>query len=253
MLQARVFPCLLLSGEGLVKTAQFKNPTYIGDPINAVRIFNAKQVDELLLLDINASQENKKRNISLIEKISDECAMPLTVGGGISSVEDIKELLNAGVEKVSINTAALKDIDFIKEASSMFGNQAIVGAMDVKRTWSGSYKVFGKRGKKKTSWDPVKYAKALEYAGAGEILINSIDQDGMMMGYDLALIKQITSSVNVPVIACGGCSSLEDIGAVIKEADASAACAGSFFLFHGNRKAVLISFPTQEELEKVLN
>ena len=248
MLQTRIFPCLLINGEGLVKTVQFRNPTYIGDPINAVRIFNSKEVDELLLLDITATQDGRKPNLELIKKISDECAMPLTVGGGIAKVDDIGELLNSGVEKVAINTAAINNLGLITNAASSFGCQAIVGAMDVKKTFTGKHLVFTSRGRKSIKISPVKYAKILEDAGVGEILLYSIDRDGMMKGFDLDLINSVSNVVNIPVIACGGAGRIEHIAEAV-EHGASAVTAGSMFVFHGKRRAVLINFPEREELE----
>ena len=252
MLKARVIPCLLLKNKGLVKTVQFKEPRYVGDPINAVWIFNQKEVDELIFLDIMATKEKKKPSIELISKISDECFMPLTVGGGIRSVEDIKELLNAGAEKVSINTYAVENPSFIKEASNVFGSQSIVVAIDVKRHKKGLYEVFTRRGSKPAGIDPVSLAVQMEAMGAGEILLNSIDRDGTWEGYDVELIRAVSDAVNIPVIACGGAGNLEDFAAAINGGHASAVAADSFFVFHGRRRAVLINFPTNEELELLL-
>ncbi len=253
MLQARVFPCLLLKGEGLVKTIGFRNPTYIGDPINAVRIFNTKEVDELLFLDITASAENRRPNIELIKKISDECTMPLTVGGGIKTIEDINSLLNSGVEKVAINTAFFDNPQLIKDAADNFGSQAVIVSIDVKRNWNGTYEVYVSSGTKRTGINLIEYVKKAENYGAGEILINSIDRDGTMKGFDVNLIKKVTASVNIPVIACGGCGKVEDIKEAVTEGGASAVTAGSFFIFHGKRRAVLINFPTKKELQAVLS
>jgi cyclase len=249
MLKARVIPCLLLKNKGLVKTVQFKEPRYVGDPINAVWIFNQKEVDELIFLDIMATKERNKPPIELISKISDECFMPLTVGGGIRSVEDIKELLNAGAEKVSINTFAVENPSFIKEASDVFGSQSIVVAIDVKRHKKGLYEVFTNGGTRPAGIDPVSLAVQMAAMGAGEILLNSIDRDGTMKGYDIELIREVSDAVNIPVIACGGAGKLEDLAGAINGGRASAVAAGSFFVFHGRRRAVLINFPTKEELE----
>lgn len=252
MLKARVIPCLLLKNKGLVKTVQFKEPRYVGDPINAVWIFNQKEVDELIFLDIMATKESNKPSIELISKISDECFMPLTVGGGIRSVEDIKELLNAGAEKVSINTYAVENPSFIKEASDVFGSQSIVVSIDAKRHKKGLYEVFTHRGTRPAGIDPVSLAVQMEGMGAGEILINSIDREGTMEGYDIQLIREVSDAVNIPVIACGGAGKLEDFADAINVGHASAVAAGSFFVFHGRRRAVLINFPTREELEPLL-
>jgi cyclase len=249
MLKARVIPCLLLKNKGLVKTVQFKEPRYVGDPINAVWIFNQKEVDELIFLDIMATKESKKPSIDLISKISDECFMPLTVGGGIRSVEDIKKLLNAGAEKVSINTYAVENPSFIKEASNVFGSQSIVVSIDVKRHKKGLYEAFTRGGSKPAGVDPVSLAVQMADMGAGEMLLNSIDRDGTWEGYDIELIRAVSDAVNIPVIACGGAGKLEDLALAINGGHASAVAAGSFFVFHGRRRAVLINFPSREELE----
>lgn len=252
MLQARVIPCLLLKDKGLAKTIKFKDSRYIGDPINAVRIFNQKEVDELIFLDIMASRNKSEPPIELISKISDECNMPLAYGGGIHTIRQIKELFNAGVEKVSINTYAIENPSFIKEASDTFGSQSIVVSLDVKRRWNGSYEVYTCGGIKPTGVSPIDLAVKLESMGAGEILLNSIDRDGTMEGYDLGLIKIVSSSVNVPVIACGGAGKMEDFYDAIHKSGASATAAGSYFIYHGRRRAVLINYPTRSELEKIL-
>lgn len=251
MLRPRIFPCLLLKDKGLVKTVQFKNATYLGDPINAVRIFNTKQVDELIFLDITATKENRTPNIEFIKKISEECLMPFTVGGGIKTVEDIRLLLNAGAEKVAVNTAAILNPQLVTDAARLFGSQAIVVSIDVKKNFN-QYRVYIQGGQKAMPFDPVQCAIKMEESGAGEIFLNAIDRDGTMRGYDLDLIKKVTQAVKIPVIACGGCGKLEDLKQAVKEAGASAAVAGSFFVFHGNRRAVLINFPSKEELEKIL-
>ena len=253
MLKTRVLPCLLLQGTGLVKTVQFRNPVYIGDPINTVRIFNTKQVDELVLLDISATKENRKPQVDLIGKIAEECLMPLTVGGGIRSLDDIRELFNAGVEKVVINSYAVTNPLFVKKAANQFGSQAIVISIDVRRHHDGSWGVFTKGGSFPTGIDPADLAVQMESVGAGEILLTSIDYDGTMRGYDIEVIKYVSDAVSIPIIACGGAGSLEDFERAVKEGGACAVAAGSFFVFHGRRKAVLINFPTKSELEAVLN
>ncbi|MBF0386118.1 MAG: imidazole glycerol phosphate synthase subunit HisF [Candidatus Omnitrophica bacterium] len=253
MLQTRVFPCLLLQGEGLVKTVRFNSPVYIGDPLNAVRIFNTKEVDELLFLDITATKDKRKPNFELIKRISDECTMPLTVGGGISSCDDIRLLSKCGVEKFAINTAFYSNPDFVKEASEHFGSQAIIVSIDVKKDLLSNYRVFIRGGSAPTKIDPVLYAKKAQQYGAGEILLNSIDRDGTMEGFDISLIKKVTEAVNIPVIACGGCGKIEDIASAVKEGKASAVTAGSFFVFHGRRRAVLINFPLKKDIEKALS
>ncbi len=251
MLKIRVIPALLLQDNGLVKTVQFQNPTYVGDPINAVRIFNTKEVDELILLDIVATQAKKNFSLKLISQIAEECFMPLTFGGGVRSLDDIKQLLNTGVEKVSINSAAIHNPSFIQQAAETFGSQSIIVSIDVKRHPQGMYEIFSEGGSRPAGIDPVEFSKQMEECGAGEIFLNSIDRDGTMTGYDLELIQKVSSSVSIPVIACGGAGRLEDFAKVAKEGGAAAAAAGSFFVFHGRRRAVLISFPTKKELEEL--
>jgi len=253
MLKTRVFPCLLLRGAGLVKTVHFKNPTYVGDPINAVRIFNTKEVDELVLLDITATEEKRRPNFSLIAKIANECMMPMTVGGGIKTLEDVKELLAIGVEKVVINTMAMKNPDFIEELANTIGSQAVVVSIDAKKKIIQGYEVMVRGGKKSTGINPVDFARQMEERGAGEIFLNSIDQDGTMFGYDIPLVKKVSEAIRIPLIACGGCGKVEDFNRAVCEGGASAVAAGSFFVFHGPRRAVLINFPTRSELEFALN
>jgi len=259
MLQIRVIPCLLLQGDGLVKTIQFRDPKYVGDPINAVRIFNKKEVDELIFLDIDASRKRgifgpraTGPRVDLIAKISDECFMPLSYGGGIKTVEQVRDILGTGVEKVSINTQAVDDPSFIRKAADIFGSQSIVVAIDVRRNPSGKYEVYTNGGVKPRGIDPVSHARHIEKMGAGEILINSIDRDGTMEGYDLDLIKAVSAAVSIPVIACGGAGRIEDFAPAVK-AGASAVAAGSFFVFHGKRRAVLINYPARAELGAVLD
>lgn len=252
MLIPRVIPCLLLKDKGLVKTVKFKNPKYVGDPINAVRIFNEKEVDELIFLDITATIEKRPPPIDVISQISDECLMPLTFGGGISTVDQVKQVLNSGAEKVSINTSAVENPILIKEASENFGSQSIVVAIDVKKKLFGKYEVFTHDGTRGTGLDPVQFSQKMEEYGAGEILINSIDRDGTMQGYDINLIKLITTAVNIPVIACGGAGKVHDFSEALLTGGASAVAAGSLFVFYGKRRAVLINYPTREELESFL-
>lgn len=248
MLKPRVIPCLLLSGRGLYKTVKFNNPKYVGDPVNAVKIFNEKEVDELLLLDITATTENREPNYELIGDIASECFMPLAYGGGIKSIEQIRKLHRVGIEKVCLNTAAYLDPKFVKESCEIFGSSSIVAAMDVKKNFFGRYEVYVSSGKSNTKQDPVAYAKHLERLGVGEIFVNSVDRDGMMSGYDLVLLKSIALSVDTPVIGCGGAGSLEHVKVAIAEAGVNAVAAGSMFVFHGKHKAVLINYPSPIEL-----
>lgn len=250
MLSARVIPCLLLKGTGLVKTTKFKNPVYIGDSTNAVRIFNKKEVDELIFLDITATKEKRQPPIKLISQISDECFMPLAVGGGIKSLQDAKALINAGAEKIIINTFAVENPEFIQEVSQLLGNQSVVVSIDAKKNRKGKYEVMTHAGTKSTGLDPVSWAKKAEKMGAGEIMINSIDKDGTMAGYDLKLTGMVSRAVGIPVIACGGAGKVKHFIDAVSHG-ASAVAAGSFFVFFGSRRAVLINFPTKEEIKLI--
>lgn len=238
--RARVVPCLLLSGHGLVKTTKFRDPIYVGDPVNAARIFSEKEADEIFVLDIDASREGREPNYSLIADIASECFMPLAYGGGVKNLEQIKRLIRAGIEKVVINSAATENINLISEAAETFGSQAVVASVDVKKNIWG-LKVVAKSGTVETKKIFPEYLKQLEVAGAGEILLNSVDRDGTMLGYDLALIRSAVDRVNVPVVAIGGAGNTDHMNQAL-EAGASAVSAGSMFVFHGKHKAVLISY-----------
>lgn len=253
MLRTRVIPCLLLLGGGLYKTVKFKDPKYVGDPINAVRIFNEKEVDEILVLDIGATSEKREPDYELIRDIASECFMPLAYGGGISSLEQMRKLQRLGVEKVSINSAAFRDTDLVKAACEALGSSSVVAAIDVKRTLFGKYEVWIDGGRTNTKTDPVDHAARLAELGVGEILVNSIDRDGTMSGYDVSLIKRIAERVDTPVIACGGAGSLGHVAEVTREGGIGAAAAGSLFVFHGRHRAVLISYPSQNQLESLLD
>jgi len=253
MLKIRVIPCLLLKGEGLVKSIKFKDHRYIGDPMNAVKIFSEKEVHELFFLDINASEEKRCISIETVANIADECYMPFGVGGGITNIKQIRDILSNGAEKVSINSTAVSNPLLIKETAEMFGNQSIVVSIDVKKKFFGGYEVYTCGGKKATGLDPVKHAINMEKHGAGEILINSIDKDGTMEGYDNKLIKLVADAVGIPVIACGGAGKLQDFANAVKEGHASAVAAGSMFVYHGPRNAVLINYPTIQQLKEVLD
>ncbi len=238
----RVIPVLLLKDKGLYKSLKFKDLKYVGDPINAIKIFNEKAVDELIFLDITATNNNAEPDYSMLSNIASECFMPLCYGGGIKSLTQIEKILAYGVEKVCLNTSAFLNPELIKEASAKFGSSTIVVSIDVKKTIFSGNKVFIKSGTKSTGKDPVQFAREIEALGAGEILINSIDKDGTMLGYDLALVKSVSDAVQIPVIACGGAGSIENIADVLKSSHASAAAAGSFFVFQGRHKAVLITY-----------
>lgn len=252
MIRPRVIPALLLKGQGLVKTVKFKDPKYLGDPINIVRIFNDKEVDEIVLLDITATPENRAPQFGLLKNIASEAFIPLAYGGGIRSMDDVRKLLGIGIEKLIMNTSAVENPSLIREAADYAGSQAVVVSMDVKKNLFGKYEVFTRCGQKKTGLDPLTHAVEMEKMGAGEILLNSIDRDGTMQGYDLELVRKVADAVNVPVVACGGAGNLTHVAEVIKQGHASAAAAGSMFVFQGPLRGVLISYPTQKELKELM-
>lgn len=250
-MRPRIIPVLLLRGEGLVKGKKFRDYVYLGDPINAVHIFDEKEVDELIFLDITATREGRLPSLDYIAGIADECYMPFAVGGGIRSVEQMRAILQAGAEKVSINTAAVENPALISEAADRFGSQSVVVAIDVRKGWGSAYRVYTHSGATKTALDPVQWAKDAAERGAGEILLTSIDHDGTMAGYDIALVQSVSREVTVPVIACGGAGTIDHFDEAFRHG-ASAAAAGSMFVFHGRRRAVLISYPTEDELQNLL-
>lgn len=252
MLTRRLIPCLLLQNEGLVKTVKFKQARYVGDPVNAVRIFNELEVDELLFLDIAATVDSRDPSEALVREISSECFMPLAYGGGIRDVGTVERLLRAGAEKVVIGTCAVHEPDVVREAARAFGSQSIVVSIDVRQTLLGQYRVHVRSGRENTGLDPLEHARMMEQCGAGELMINSIDRDGTMKGYDLALVTRLSQSVAVPVIASGGAGSLQDFADAFR-AGASAAAAGSFFVFHGARRAVLINYPSRKDIDAALS
>lgn len=249
MLKTRVIPCLLLRDGGLVKTVRFKTEKYIGDPINAVKIFNEKEVDELIFLDIDATREKRSPDIQLIQDIATECFMPFAYGGGVTNIEQIKSILRAGVEKVILNSSALRNVGFVSEAARHFGNSTIIGAIDIKKDFWGTYKVYDHVGKKSTNLNPLDFAKSLESAGAGEIFLNNVDRDGTYTGFDVDFIGQMNRALSVPLIVCGGASGIKDIFEVVDKTNVAAVAAGSIFVYQGPHRAVLISYPKPAELE----
>lgn len=251
MLKARVIPCLLLKEDSLVKTVKFRDPGYIGDPVNAIRIYNEKEVDELIFLDIMATVENRQPPFSILQAIASECFMPVTFGGGIRSLEDIRQILWLGIEKVALNSIIPADPSFLPKAADKFGSQSIIASIDVRKRGK-KYEVFTRAGRQGTGTEPVEYAVRAQELGAGEILLTSIDRDGTLEGYDLELVRMITTAVRIPVIACGGAGKLEDFRAVVKAGGASAAAAGSIVVYHGRNRAVLINFPARPQLEELL-
>lgn len=252
MLRARVIPCLLLKDSGLVKTIKFKNPYYVGDPVNAVKIYNDKEVDEIIFLDITASKEGRKPPFKLISQIADECFMPFAYGGGIRTIEDANEIFRLGAEKVIINSYAIENTSFIKTLSQVFGSQSIVVSIDAKKSFFNKYEVYTYGGKTRTKLNPIDFAIKMQEFGAGELFLNSIDRDGTMEGYDIELISKVSNAVSIPVIACGGAGRIQDFSEAVKKGGASAVAIGSMAVFQGKNRAVLINFPYPDELKKVL-
>ena len=252
MLRHRVIPCLLLHEGGLVKTQKFASPKYVGDPINAIRIFNEKEVDELLVLDIDASREGRGPNFDVIAELAGECFMPLAYGGGITTVEQAQRLVSIGVEKLSIQTAALGDLSLVTEIARRYGSQAVVVSVDVKKNLLGQHRLYSARAGKTVDRDWLEFLRAAVDAGAGEVLVNAVDRDGTMSGMDTALIERAAAACKVPLIACGGAGSLADIKAAVT-AGASAVAAGAFFVYYGKHRAVLITYPKYEELVQLLD
>ena len=252
MLKTRVIPVLLLKDLGLVKTVQFSEPKYVGDPINAVKIFNDKEVDELIFLDINATNEKREPSFELLSRIASEAFMPFSYGGGLRDIDDVKKIMEIGVEKVILNTYAFENPNFIKQVADRFGSQSVVVSIDAKKKNNGGYEVFINSGKVATGKDPKEWAIEVERMGAGEIFLNSIDQDGTRDGFDIKLVKYISDAVSIPVIACGGAGKVEDLKSAIG-AGASAVAAGSMFVFVGPHRAVLINSPNPQELKIALD
>ena len=249
MRRVRVIPVLLLKDGGLVKSVKFKDFKYVGDPINAVKIFNEKEVDEIVILDIDATREGREPDLEKIKEIASEAFIPLAYGGGITRIEQIKELLFNGIEKVVLNQSALENPALITEAARQFGSQSVVVSIDVKKNLFGSYKVYQHSRGKNTKKDPLEFAKEAIRLGAGEIFLNSVDLDGTQKGYDLTLVEKIAKEIEVPLIACGGASGVSNFREVI-QAGSSACAAGSLFVFQGKHRAVLINYPSQKDLRK---
>ena len=253
MLQKRVIPCLLLHKNGLYKTVKFKNPNYIGDPINAIKIFNEKEVDELIILDIDATVEEKEPNYKFIEDIASECFMPLCYGGGVKNIEQMKKIYALGVEKISLSSVSISNPSLISQASKIFGKQSIIVTVDVKKDFWGKQKVFINNGKKNTKIDILEHILNIEKLGAGEVVINSIDNDGLMQGFDIDLLKKAKEIINIPIVALGGAGKNEDITKVFKQTDISAVAVGSMFVYHGALNGVLINYPSYDKLKEIIN
>lgn len=251
MLRPRVIPSLLIQDNGLVKTVNFKNPKYVGDPINAVRIFNEKEVDELAIFDIDATSKGLEPNYSLIERIANQSRMPLCYGGGVKTVEQAQRIFGLGIEKIALSSAVLQNPQLITQIAERVGSQSVIVVLDVKKKLFGGYEVYTHNGKKSTGINPVKFVEEAQKLGAGEIIINSIDQDGVMKGYDLGLIEKIREKISLPLTVLGGAGSLADIKQVIDKHGIIGVAAGSLFVFKGVYKAVLINYPSFDEKEEL--
>jgi imidazole glycerol-phosphate synthase subunit HisF len=250
MLRSRIIPCLLIKNRGLVKTIKFNNPKYVGDPINAVKIFNEKGADELIVLDIDATKENREPDYNMIKNLAAECRMPLCYGGGVKTTEQVKKIISLGVEKVAISKAVVDDPYIISRAAEIVGNQSIVVVIDVKkRPFINKYQQFVQNGEIPVDNNVQEFVKRCEHLGAGEVVINSIDRDGTMQGYDLKLVEKIKKELSIPISVLGGASSLENISQLIKKYGLIGAAAGSLFVFKGKYRAVLINYPNSNEKE----
>jgi imidazole glycerol-phosphate synthase subunit HisF len=253
MLYPRIIPCLLIHNKGLVKTVKFSEPKYVGDPINAVKIFNEKEVDELMVLDIDATNENSEPDYKMIGNLAAECRMPFCYGGGIKTLEQAQRIFSLGVEKIAISSIALESPSFVTSLAERVGNQSVVVVMDVKKKiLSGKYEIWTHGGTRNTGKNPVEFAVEMEKLGAGEIVVNSIDQDGIMKGYDLNLIQKTRDAIGLPMTIIGGAGTLDDIGNLIKHFGIIGAAAGSIFVFKGKYKAVLINYPNRWEKESII-
>ncbi len=250
MIPPRVIPVLLLRGRGLYKTVKFKDPIYVGDPLNTVRLFNEKEANEIVVLDIGATADGRGPNFEFLEDLASECFMPFAYGGGITTVDEIKKLFFLGAEKAIVNASAFDRPELINEAAKQFGSQSIVASIDVKKKMLGGMEVYTHNGSRGRKRKPVEFAKEVEDRGAGEILINAIDRDGTMQGYDLDLIGEVADAVSVPVVACGGAGKPEDFRQAIARG-AAAVAAGAYFVFQGKHRAVLISYPSEDELNTI--
>tara|TARA_R110002072_G_scaffold255129_2_gene413855 strand:- start:8443 stop:9204 length:762 start_codon:yes stop_codon:yes gene_type:complete len=248
MLSTRVIPCLLLQEGGIVKTKKFKSPRYIGDPVNVVKILNEKEVDELIFLDIDASPNRKEPDYELIKTITSECFMPFSYGGGISSLEQASTLFNLGVEKVVIGSNAIHDKKLITDIAIQYGNQSVVATINIKKDIFKKPRLYNPSNRKLLKLNLSDYCKELVNAGAGEIFLNFVDRDGMKNGYDGEVISSLSGIVSVPITVCGGAGCLEDMRSAVKEFGASAVAAGSLFVYHGKRDAVLVNYPDYSKL-----
>lgn len=254
MLRPRIIPCLLVHRGGLVKTVGFKSPKYVGDPINAVKIFNEKEADELVVLDIDASVSGVEPNYKMIAHLAQECRMPLCYGGGITSAQQASKIIGLGVEKISLSSAAVDNPKLISEIADQIGRQSVVVTIDThKKMFNRGYDIYILNGRKNTKRDPIKFAQEVADLGAGEIVLNSIDNDGQMTGYDLDLAHQLRDAVNIPITILGGAGSLQDMAALFKRCGVVGASAGSLFVFKGPYKAVLITYPNMQQKDALFD
>tara|TARA_B100000900_G_scaffold416188_1_gene449823 strand:+ start:130 stop:915 length:786 start_codon:yes stop_codon:yes gene_type:complete len=247
MLRPRIIPSLLIQDNGLVKTVNFKNPKYVGDPINAVRIFNEKEVDELSVFDIDATVKGNEPNYSLIERLASQSMMPLCYGGGVKTVQQAQHIFSLGVEKIALSSSILKNTNLITKIADRVGSQSVIVVLDVKKKIFGGYEVYTHNGKKATGINPFNFVEQAQQLGAGEIIINSIDKDGVMKGYDLNLIDRVREKITIPLTVLGGAGSMNDIELIIKKQGVIGVAAGSLFVFKGPYKAVLINYPSRNE------
>jgi cyclase len=253
MLRPRLIPCLLIQNGGLVKTVQFADPKYVGDPINAVRIFNEKEVDELIVLDIDATLRKREPDYCRIRNLAAECRMPLCYGGGVTTVAQVERIISQGVEKVALSASAVAEPELVARAAEVVGSQSVVAVLDVKKMgWRGKYEVFTHNGQRKTGRGPVELAREMAAQGVGEIVVNAIDRDGLMKGYDLELVREVRDAVSLPLTVLGGAGSLKDIEALIKTFGIIGAAAGSLFVFKGVYRAVLINYPSRGEKDALI-
>lgn len=248
MLRSRIIPCLLIQNKGLVKTVKFKDPKYVGDPINAVKIFNEKEVDELMVLDIDATSENREPNLKMIKNLADECRMPFCYGGGITTVDQAKKIINLGVEKIALSNSALNDLELCKQIGEIIGKQSVVVVIDLKKKkFFNEYDIYTHNGTKKSKWKIDEFVDKLEKIGVGEIVVNSIDKDGTMKGYDMNIIEKIRENCSMPITVLGGAGNLDDIKKTINKFKIIGVAAGSLFVFKGKYRAVLINYPNRQE------
>ena len=250
MIIPRIIPCLLLNDQDLVKTVNFSNQKYIGDPINTVRIFNELEVDELVILDIIASKQNLEPDFEFINQIVSEAFMPIAIGGGIKKLDHASKLINLGVEKVVLNNSILHSFDLISEISKKFGSQSVILSIDLKKSFFGDYKIYNHVSKKKMSFNIEEYISQAIKKGAGEIFLNFVDNDGTFKGYDIEFVKSIAAKISIPLIVCGGAKNMEDFKYVI-DAGADACSAGSMFIYKGNNRAVMINYPGYKKIKKI--